>query len=122
MMGNLLQGLPNAQAAECFEDLLKAPGCRVERIVSHGQISPPGFWYEQAWDEWVLLLAGRAELQLASQPQPIALGVGDHLLIPAGERHRVSYTDPDTPTVWLALHLGEPSEASPSEATIEAKA
>ncbi|GAB3381181.1 cupin domain-containing protein [Azotobacter armeniacus] len=102
---NLFQPLPDASAGECFDDLLSLPGCRLERIVSQGQASPPGFWYDQDWDEWVLLLAGSAVLRLASEPQPIALGVGDHLLIPAGERHRVEATDPAGPTVWLAVHV-----------------
>ncbi|TKD40153.1 cupin domain-containing protein [Azotobacter chroococcum] len=102
---NLFRQLPDASAGECFDDLLSLPGCRVERIVSQGQASPPGFWYDQDWDEWVLLLAGSALLRLESEPQPVALAVGDHLLIPAGERHRVEATDPGGPTVWLAVHV-----------------
>ncbi|ACO80673.1 hypothetical protein AvCA_45610 [Azotobacter vinelandii CA] len=102
---NLFRPLPDASAGERFDDLLSLPGCRVERIVSQGQASPSGFWYDQDWDEWVLLLAGSAVLRLESQSQPIALAVGDHLLIPAGERHRVEATAPHGPTVWLAVHV-----------------
>lgn len=114
MPANLFQSLPDARDRECFDDLLRRPGCRVERIVSHGQASPPGFWCDQDWDEWVLLLSGHALLRLASQAEPIALQPGDHLLIPAGERHRVEATAVDQPTIWLALHLGEAEDERPS--------
>ncbi|MBE9604587.1 cupin domain-containing protein [Acetobacteraceae bacterium H6797] len=105
--GNLLHLLPDASAEEIFETLLQRPGCRLERITSHGQASPPGFWYEQSWDEWVLLLAGHARIDWAGE-RMIELRPGDSLLIPADTRHRVDFTTPDAPTVWLALHLGEP--------------
>lgn len=116
-LANLFQPLPDARAGECFDDLLRRPGCRVERIVSHGQASPPGFWYDQTWDEWVLLLAGHAVLRLASQVEPFALAPGDHLLIPAGERHRVEATAADQPTVWLAVHCGETDAMHPGAPT-----
>lgn len=103
--GNFFDPLPDATLAEQFDDFLRVPGCRVERIVSMGQASAPGFWYDQDWDEWVLVLAGQAELRLEPDPQPVRLAVGDHLLIPAGVRHRVESTDPAGPTVWLAIHL-----------------
>ena len=112
MPANLLHALPDARSAECFDDLLKAPGCRVERIVSHGQSSPPDFWYDQNWDEWVLLLAGHAVLKLESRSEPVPLQPGDYLLIPANEKHRVESTAPDQPTVWLALHF-DPQEIQP---------
>jgi len=104
-LSNLFRPLPDAADGECFDDLLSRPGCRVERIVSQGQASPPGFWYDQDWDEWVLLLSGSALLRLESRSQPVALTAGDHLLIPAGERHRVEATDAAGPTVWLAVHV-----------------
>lgn len=107
MTSNLLTPLPDARHAECFDDLLKAPGCRIERIVSHGQSSPPDFWYDQTWDEWILLLQGQACLRLESRAEPLQLQPGDYLLIPARERHRVESTAPDQATVWLAVHLDE---------------
>lgn len=117
MIGNLLSALPNAQAAECFEDILKLPHCRIERIVSFGQSSPADFWYDQNWDEWVLLLSGEARLELADRPEPVRLLPGDHCLIPAGLRHRVAFTAPDEATLWLAIHVNEPLDS-----TIEAEA
>lgn len=109
-LANLLADLPEALGAEQLDDLLVRPGVRVERIVSTGQASPPGFWYDQAWTEWVLLLAGRARLRLESADQVHHLRPGDHLLIPPHVRHRVDWTSPDEPTVWLAIHLDEPSQ------------
>lgn len=79
---------------------------RIERIVSTGQTTPENEWLNQAWDEWVLLIAGAARLAMAGSPDR-RLECGDHLLIPAGTAHRVTWTDPDRPTIWLAVHLGE---------------
>lgn len=106
---NLFADIPPDQAKEeWFTPLLQRPECRIERIVSYGQASPEGFWYDQAWDEWVLLIQGVAELDLAGQP--VTLNPGDHLLIPAGQKHRVIRTDPDQPTIWLAIHFDTQSE------------
>ena len=114
LAANLFRPLPDARGGERFDDLLNRPGCRIERIVSHGQASPPGFWYAQDWDEWVLLLAGHALLRLDGEPAPRALAEGDHLLIPAGCRHRVEATAADRPTVWLAVHLDAPAPPAPT--------
>jgi cupin 2 domain-containing protein len=102
---NLLAGLPAPLADERFEQLLSGGAFRLERIVSQGQASPPGFWYDQPQDEWVLLLQGSAGLSFAAEEQSIILRSGDCLLIPARQRHRVEWTDPQVPTVWLALHF-----------------
>jgi cupin 2 domain-containing protein len=101
--GNLLRGLPDARAGEVAEGLLAAPGLRIERIVSLGQASPPGFWYDQPEPEWVLLVAGAAWLRFADEPAARHLGPGDWLEIAAHRRHRVEWTDPAMPTIWLAV-------------------
>jgi cupin 2 domain-containing protein len=77
---------------------------RIERIVSTGQASAPGFWFDQDWAEWVLLLAGSAGLLFEGEAEPQVLRPGDHLLIAAHRRHRVAWTDTKRPTVWLAVH------------------
>ena len=100
---NLLRDLPDARDREITETLLVAPGLRVERIVSQGQSSPPGFWYEQDESEWVLLLAGAARLRFADENKHRVLGPGDHVHIAPHRRHRVEWTDPEAPTVWLAV-------------------
>jgi cupin 2 domain-containing protein len=102
---NLFSPLPAADTAELFDELLTRPGLRLERIVSCGQTTPEGEWYDQEGDEWVLLLAGAAELLIEGEEGPRRLIPGDYLLLPARCRHRVTWTDPDQQTVWLALHL-----------------
>lgn len=102
---NLFANLPDASAGECFDPLFERPGCRAERIVSKGQASPPGFWYDQDWDEWVLILKGSAVLRLETRAALISLTAGDSLMIPAGVRHRVESTDATDTTIWLALHF-----------------
>jgi cupin 2 domain-containing protein len=101
---NLLFPLPDAYKDEAVDTLLTRPGLRIERIVSRGQASPPGFWYDQAEGEWVLLLAGAARLRFADEPEPRLLNPGDELDIAPHRRHRIDWTDPATPTVWLALY------------------
>ncbi|WP_457651752.1 cupin domain-containing protein [Rhodocaloribacter sp.] len=103
--GNLFENIPPELPEELIETLLEAAGLRVERIVSKGQASPPGFWYDQPWHEWVLVLRGGARLEVAGEAGDVTLRPGDYLLLPAHCRHRVAWTDPDAETVWLAIHF-----------------
>jgi cupin 2 domain-containing protein len=100
---NLLSPLPDAEAAERVDTLLTRPGLRIERIVSRGQASPPGFWYDQTEAEWVVVLAGTARLRFADETEVRVLGPGDWVDIAPHRRHRVDWTDPAVPTVWLAV-------------------
>lgn len=103
--GNLFADLPvGSDEAERFDTLLDRPGLRIERIVSTGQASPEGFWYDQPGDEWVVLLSGSASLRFEDEEEVRNLQPGDWVLIPAHARHRVEWTDPTAPTVWLAVH------------------
>lgn len=108
-MGNIFEDAPMPAAAETVTDLLRLPGLRIERIVSTGQASPPGFWYDQGWDEWVILLSGGAGLAIEGEAES-NLAPGDYVFLPAHKRHRVTWTRPDEPTVWLAVHVGERAE------------
>ncbi|AJC21637.1 cupin [Pandoraea pulmonicola] len=105
---NLFAGLPaspDPAAAERFDALLARPGLRVERIVSTGQASPPGVWYDQPQHEWVALLAGSAGLSFADTPgETLVLRPGDVLTIAAHRKHRVEWTAQGEATVWLAVH------------------
>ena len=103
-MHNLLSPLPDATQAEIFTSLIERPGIRIERIVSQGQVTPPDAPYDQPHDEWVLLLAGSARLWLEESGET-TLSPGDALLIPAHMRHRVTWTQAEPATVWLAVHL-----------------
>ena len=104
MLKNLFDALPIDSTDEAFDDLLNVPGLRIERIVSHGQASAPGFWYEQATDEWVIVLQGQASLEVEGDGNLVVLEKGDHYWIPSGLRHRVNSTASDGPTIWLAVH------------------
>ncbi|MGC8476416.1 MAG: cupin domain-containing protein [Acetobacteraceae bacterium] len=81
------------------------PGARIERIVSLGQASPEGFWYDQERAEFVALLAGSARLRIADEAAARLLGPGDWLVLPAHCRHRVEATSAGSAAVWLAVHL-----------------
>lgn len=96
--------LPSRLPNEVISTLIEATNLRIERIVSHGHSSPAGFWYDQEQQEWVMLLTGQAKLRL--DDQLIEMKAGDYLNIPAHMKHRVEWTTPDEPTVWLAVHYG----------------
>jgi cupin 2 domain-containing protein len=102
---NLFDSLPRGLPDEAIDVLLQGEGVRIERIVSHGHSSPAGFWYDQDRAEWVVVLRGSARLRFEGE-EPIELRPGDAVSIPARRRHRVEWTMPDEPTVWLAVHYG----------------
>jgi cupin 2 domain-containing protein len=101
---NIFDDLPAQMAAESFTELLARPGVRIERIISTGQTTPIDTPYDQAHDEWVLLLRGSADLWIEGKGEQ-TLRPGDHLLIPAHSVHRVTRTSMTEPTVWLAIHF-----------------
>jgi cupin 2 domain-containing protein len=103
---NLFADLSDHQPGELFQTLLTTAGVRIERIVSHGHASPEGFWYDQDQHEWVLLLRGAARLTFEGEPA-LHLAPGSYVHIPAHRRHRVDWTDPTQPTVWLAIHYDD---------------
>ena len=98
-----MTALPRKEVEEVTESLVVGNGTRVERIVSHGQASPDGFWYDQSEDEFVVVLSGRAKLTVEARQQDLVLGPGDAVYLPAHRRHRVAWTDPTGPMVWLAV-------------------
>ena len=101
---NLLADLPSETAEEAFSDLVVGDNFRLVRIVSNGQATPEGEWYDQDDHEWVLLLRGAAGLLFEGEDQPRILNPGDFVHIPPHQRHRVAWTDTEQPTIWLALH------------------
>lgn len=106
MQDNLFNNAPmRADGTEFSQTLLAQSGARIERIVSNGQSSTPGFWYDQVQVEWVAVLQGEALLRFEDEPAPRRLVAGDWITIAAHRRHRVEWTAPDRPTVWLAVHL-----------------
>jgi cupin 2 domain-containing protein len=114
-------GTVGPAGAEAVQELVRDGKVRIERIVSRGHASPPGFWYDQPEHEWVMVLGGRAVLEVveiegagggAGVPggegegetiRRVEMAAGDHLVLPAHRRHRVAWTDPDQETTWLAV-------------------
>jgi cupin 2 domain-containing protein len=104
---NLFVHLPRHLPDELFTTLLDAANVRIERIVSHGHASPEGFWYDLDQHEWVVVLKGAARLRF--EDETIEMKPGDFIDIPVHTKHRVEWTTPDEPTLWLAVHYGDTS-------------
>ncbi|HVP78765.1 MAG TPA: cupin domain-containing protein [Thermodesulfobacteriota bacterium] len=104
-MKNIFSGFPErAVKEEITEALLDTQHFTLKRILSSGQMTPPGEWYDQNADEWVILLSGEAGLLFEGEAEARVMRPGDFVHIPAHKRHRVEWTDPKHKTVWLALH------------------
>ena len=71
----------------------------MERVVSSVKMAPKE--YVQSQDEWVLLVRGEAEMEIAGEA--IALKAGDHLFLPSGTAHTVKSASEGA--MWLAVHL-----------------
>ncbi len=106
VLQNVFSKIPGALPEEVQQTLLDAESVRVERIISHGHASPHGFWYDQEQHEWVVVLKGSARLRLEGDENALEMSPGDFVNIPAHRRHRVEWTKPDEPTIWLAVHYG----------------
>ncbi len=102
MLKNLRSSLPESLSEEEFTPILSANSIRIERILSNGQITPENEWYDQEENEWVLLIQGKARLFIENKGEVI-LNSGDHILLPAHVKHRVTWTDPDQITIWIAV-------------------
>ena len=116
MTHNLYSDLPAGLdlAEELVEVLAHNKQIRIERIVSTGQASSDGFWYDSEHAEWVALLTGEAKLLFAGDRKPLHMRPGDHVTIPAHKKHRVEWTTSEEPTVWLAVFYRQ-SEVESSE-------
>ncbi|MBG6072695.1 MULTISPECIES: cupin domain-containing protein [unclassified Polaromonas] len=101
--GQLLHALPASLPDEISDCLLQSSHVRIERIVSNGQHSPPGFWYDQSEAEWVLLVKGEATLRFEQGNKTLHLTPGSYVNIAAHEKHRVEWTTANEETVWLAV-------------------
>lgn len=98
---NLFADLPSHVPDELFTTLYETANVRIERIVSHGHVTPEGFWYDQDQHEWVVVLKGAARLKFENET--VEMKPGDFMNIPAHTTHRVEWTTPDEPTIWLAI-------------------
>jgi cupin 2 domain-containing protein len=102
-IGNLFESLPEDISDEIFSELVRGDSIKIERIVSKGHLSPASGWYDQAENEWVAVLKGEARIAFENGEE-IHLTAGCHLIIPAHTKHKVTWTTPDTETIWLAVH------------------
>ena len=75
-------------------------GAVVEQILS-GRIDSPVDYLADV-DEWVVVLEGRAVLEVAGAP--LELGAGDWVLVPARTPHRLLETEPGSN--WLTVTGG----------------
>ncbi len=105
MIKNIFEINKEISNEEIFETLFKGNGnFKVEKIISTGQITPENEWYDQEWDEWVVLLQGESKILFEQNNETKCLKKGDYLFIKSHEKHRVVYTSLDPPCVWLAIH------------------
>jgi cupin 2 domain-containing protein len=102
--GTLFGAPPETGTEELVTTLKETADTRLVRIVSTGQATQEGVWYDQDDNEWVVVLQGRAGLRIDGEDSVRVLSAGDYVDIPARLRHRVEWTDADEPTVWLAFH------------------
>ena len=99
---NLFANLPADVAGESFATLFENSAAKIARIVSHSHSSAAGFWYDQADDEWVMVLRGSATLEFADG-ETAELEPGDYLSSPRHVKHRIARTSEET--IWLAVHI-----------------
>ncbi|MCF7910923.1 MAG: cupin domain-containing protein [Candidatus Cloacimonetes bacterium] len=103
-MPNIFTDLPKFPLPEEISSaLFENDKVKIEKIISTGQASPPGFWYDQPLQEWVLLLSGSAVIKFNNPVKRIELQKGDFLLIPAHQLHRIESTSKNENTLWLAF-------------------
>jgi cupin 2 domain-containing protein len=100
---NIFSQIPADLKEEIFEEIISNNSLKIERIVSKGQITPEGKWYDQEGNEWVILLSGEALLEFENS-ESVRLQEGDYINIDAHVKHRVSWTKPNAETIWLAIH------------------
>jgi cupin 2 domain-containing protein len=104
-ISNIFNDIPQHLPKEVVQTLIRAADVRIERIISHGQVSAANFWYDQPQHEWVIVLKGAARLQF--EAGIVEMKTGDFINIPAFKKHRVDWTTPDEPTAWLGVRYGD---------------
>lgn len=102
---NIFKNLPDSSKGEIFQDIIDNHNFKLESIVSSGQATPDGEWYDQPNDEWVLLLQGSGVLIFEDESESCRMNPGDHILISAHKKHRVEETDKNGKSIWIALHF-----------------
>lgn len=102
-MNNIFDAIPEILGTEVFEQLTGSEDVKIERIISKGHTSPDSGWHDQNKNEWVIILQGSAILSFENELS-IKMQTGDFINIAAHKKHKVEWTEPDTETIWLAVH------------------
>jgi cupin 2 domain-containing protein len=97
--GRLLDSSDAPTSGERVEHLVRAGGTVIEQILSSGL--DEAIEYNQDHDEWVVLLTGRAELEIGGDR--LSLEAGDWLFLPRQTPHRLVGTSQGAN--WLAVRL-----------------
>lgn len=103
ILNNIFESLPKDLQSEVVENIVQSGDIRIERIVSKGQATPQSQWYDQAHNEWVIVLKGEAIIGLENNTEH-HLVPGSYLNLPAHTKHRVNWTTSESETIWLAIH------------------
>ena len=96
---NLFANAAPPPVGERAETLLTYKNLVIERIVSSATITSGE--YVQSQDEWVVLVAGDAVVEVAGET--LELQAGDYVFLPAGMPHSVRRVSEGA--LWLAVHL-----------------
>jgi cupin 2 domain-containing protein len=99
---NIFAGIGRSSGGEEVLTLWENRAVKIERIVSDSYSSPPGFWYDQDEEEWVIVLGGRATVEFDGG-ELVEMKEGDHLIIASRVKHRIHRTGPET--IWLAVRV-----------------
>ncbi|RJG42031.1 cupin domain-containing protein [Motilimonas pumila] len=102
-MANIFADIPADLTQEVLQDIVVSDQVKIERIISKGHVSPAKGWYDCPQPEWVIVLQGQGTL-LFEDGREVVLKVGDYINIPAHMRHKVSQTDREGITIWLAIY------------------
>jgi cupin 2 domain-containing protein len=95
--GRLRDSRDAPTVGERVDELARVGATAVEQILS-GRLTVPVDYVQDA-DEWVVVIAGRAVLEVDGVR--LELGAGDWVLLPALVPHRLLETDPGTS--WLTV-------------------
>ena len=102
-LSNIFESIPDKFDDELIDLIIQHGDVKIERIVSRGHTSPKSGWYQQDYNEWVIVLKGGAIITLENGEE-LSLEAGSHLNIPAGTKHKVTWTKSNTDTIWLAVN------------------
>jgi len=89
---------------ERFFPLINGESFLSEKIISNGFKSPQSEWMSSNTKEWVVLIKGRARLEI-EDGEVLNLKAGDYFLIPGKTKHRLLFTSKKPYCYWLAIHF-----------------